>query len=97
MSPKTFDRETMLDLTVNIIPLGIVLFFIVAFALVNPFGWDPVVSTLQFAIMGVTAILLTILTYVAGKAISEAEAEMEAAEGSHSNAGAEPVDDEATA
>ena len=80
MSSKTFDRETLLDLTVNGIPLGIMVFFIVAYVFVNPFGWDNVVSTLQFAIIIVTAVLLSILTYFAGKAISEAEAEMEAAE-----------------
>jgi len=80
MSSKTFDRETLLDLTVNGIPLGIMVFFIVAYAIVNPFGWNNVVSTLQFSIIIVTALLLSILTYFAGKAISEAEAEMEAAE-----------------
>ena len=85
MSPKTFDRETLLDLTVNAIPLGILAFFIVAFALVNPFGWDTLVSTLQFAIIGVTGLLLSILTYYAGKAISEAEAEMEAAADDHAD------------
>ncbi len=80
MSSKTFDRETLLDLTVNGIPLGIMVFFIVAYAFVNPFGWNNLVSTLQFSIIIVTALLLSILTYFAGKAISEAEAEMEAAE-----------------
>jgi len=78
MSSSTFDRDTLLDLTVNLIPLGILAFFIGAYALVNPFGWDNLVSTLQFAIIGITALLLTVLTYYAGKAISEAEAEMEA-------------------
>ena len=80
MSSKTFDRETLLDLTVNGIPLGIMVFFVVAYAFVNPFGWNNLVSTLQFSIIIVTALLLSILTYFAGKAISEAEAEMEAAE-----------------
>ncbi|MFD1587214.1 DUF6684 family protein [Halorientalis brevis] len=80
MSSKTFDRETLLDLTVNGIPLGIMVFFVIAYAFVNPFGWNDLVSTLQFSIIIVTALLLSILTYFAGKAISEAEAEMEAAE-----------------
>jgi len=80
MSPTTFDRETLLDLMVNVIPLGILVFFIAAYAVVNPFGWDPIVSTLQFGIIVVTALLLVILTYYAGKAIAEAESEMEAAE-----------------
>lgn len=84
-----FDRETLLDLTINMVPIGIMVFFIGAFALVNPFGWDAIVSTLQFGIMIVTTVLLLLLTYYAGKVISEAEAEMEAAE-----EGAETTDTE---
>jgi len=80
MAEKAFDRETLLDLTVNVIPLGILLFFIAAFAVFTPWGFDPLISGLQFAIVGVTAVLLTILTYYAGKAVSTAENEMEARE-----------------
>jgi len=83
MTEKIFDRETLLDLTVNIIPLGILLFFIAAFAIFPTWGVDPLITGLQFAIVGVTAILLTILTYYAGKAVSKAEQEMEAAEADH--------------
>lgn len=74
---KTFDRETLLDLVVNAIPLGIILFFILAFALINPFGSDPVGTAIQFSIMIVTFVALAVLTYVSGKAISEAEEELE--------------------
>ncbi|SDF85607.1 DUF6684 family protein [Halorientalis regularis] len=77
MLPSTFDRETILDLTVNMIPLGILLFFIVAFGLVNPFGWNNVISTIQFGILIAAFVLLAVLTYYSGKAISKAEAEME--------------------
>lgn len=74
---KTFDRETLLDLVVNAIPLGIILFFILAFALINPFGSNPVNTAIQFSIMAVTGAALLVLTYVSGKAISEAEDELE--------------------
>ena len=74
---KTFDRETLLDLVVNAIPLGIILFFILAFALINPFGSNPVNTAIQFSIMAVTGVALLVLTYVSGKAISEAEDELE--------------------
>ncbi|PSP97642.1 hypothetical protein BRC89_10900 [Halobacteriales archaeon QS_4_70_19] len=74
---KTFDRETLLDLVVNAIPLGIILFFILVFALVNPFGSDPVNTAIQFSIMIVTGLALLVLTYVSGKAVSEAEDELE--------------------
>jgi hypothetical protein len=76
-SAVPFDRETLLDLTVNAIPLGIMLFFIALFVLVNPFGSDPVGTVIQLTIVVVTFMALFILTYVSGKAISEAEKEME--------------------
>jgi len=78
MAEKIFDRKTLLDLTVNVVPLGILAFFFVAFAVVDPWGFSPLISTLQFAIIGVTALLLVILTYYAGKAVSTAEKGMEA-------------------
>lgn len=77
MALKTFDRETMLDLVVNAIPLGIILFFIVVFAVLNPFGPNLVHTALQFSIVGLTFVALTILTYYSAKAISEAEEEMQ--------------------
>ena len=70
-----FDRETMLDLTVNFIPLGILAFFIVAFAVVPAFGFDPVFSGLQFSLMLSMFFLLALLTYYAGLAIQGAEEE----------------------
>lgn len=68
-----FEKETLLDLTVNVIPLGILLFFIGAFAVVNPFGFDAVFSGLQFALMISMFLLLGVLTYYAGKAVEGAE------------------------
>jgi hypothetical protein len=76
-SAVPFDRETLLDLVVNAIPLGIMLFFIAVFLLVNPFGSDPVGTALQISIVGVTFLALFVLTYVSGKAISESEKELE--------------------
>jgi hypothetical protein len=76
-SAVPFDRETLLDLVVNAIPLGIMLFFIAVFLLVNPFGSDPVGTAIQITIVGVTFFALFILTYVSGKAISESEKELE--------------------
>ena len=78
---RTFDRETLLDLTVNAIPLGIMLFFIVVFLVINPFGSDPTATAIQLTIVIVTFGALAILTYVSGKAISESEKELEKMEG----------------
>ena len=88
-----FEKDTLLDLTVNVIPLGIILFFIAAFALVNPFGLDPVFSGMQFALMFSMFLLLAVLTYYAGKAIEGAEHE---SEGAIAHAEADPEGDSET-
>lgn len=80
MVSSPFDRETLLDLTVNAVPLGILIFFVVLFGAFNPFGFNSVISTLQFGIVVISAILLVILTYYSGLAVQNAE-HREAAEG----------------
>ncbi|MFB6202635.1 MAG: DUF6684 family protein [Halorhabdus sp.] len=67
------DHETLLDLLVNGIPLGILVFFFAAFALASPFGWNSVASGLQLAIVGSMIVLLAVLSYYAGRAIANAE------------------------
>lgn len=74
---KTFDRETLLDLVVNAIPLGMILFFVVVFLLINPFGSSPVNTAIQLSLLIVPFAALAFLTYISGKAVSEAEDELE--------------------
>jgi len=69
MQSETFDRETILDLMVNFIPLGIILFFIGTFAVFAPWGFELMPSGLMFAVMGVMFLALLLLTYLSGKAI----------------------------
>lgn len=73
MATTVFDRETLLDLLVNGIPLFILLFFIAVFFLVPAFGLGGLATGLQFAIVGVSFVALLILTYVTGKAVTLAE------------------------
>jgi len=73
MSTKVFDRDTLLDLTVNFIPLFIILFFIVGYVVYNPFGVDSVARILQYALLITPFVLLALLTYLSGKAIATAE------------------------
>jgi hypothetical protein len=68
-----FDRDTLLDLTVNFIPLFIILFFIVGYVVYNPFGVDQVSRILQYVLLIAPFVLLAILTYLSGKAIATAE------------------------
>ena len=70
MAAKIFDKETILDLTVNIIPLGIIAFFIVVFAVFDPFGFDFLASSIMYGLLIVPFIALAILTYISGKAIA---------------------------
>ena len=73
MANETFDRETMLDLLVNIIPLFILGFFIAIFAVMSPFGIDPLASSIQFGLIAVPFVLLAVLTYFAGRAVAGSE------------------------
>ncbi len=89
-----FEKETLLDLTVNAIPLGILLFFIAAFAVVSPFGLDPVFSGLQFSLMLSMFLLLAVLTYYAGRAVEDAEKAEEAAAIAESDSAAGTLEEE---
>ncbi|SDZ85785.1 hypothetical protein SAMN04488065_0822 [Haloplanus vescus] len=73
MATKVFDRDTLLDLTVNFVPLFILLFFIVGYAVYDPFGIDSMARNLQYVLLTAPFVLLSILTYLSGKAISTAE------------------------
>jgi hypothetical protein len=69
----TFDRDTLLDLLVNVIPLVIIAFFVVAFALFDPFGGDTLGRVIQVVLLVAPFVALALLTYVSGKAISSDE------------------------
>ena len=70
---RIFDRETILDLTVNIIPLGIILFFVVLFLVFDPFSPDLVATVIMVGLHVIPFAALAVLTYFAGKVITEAE------------------------
>jgi len=70
METKIFDRETMLDLVVNFIPLGIILFFIGVFVVVTPWGFDVRASGVMLGLMIVPFVALAALTYLSAKAIA---------------------------
>ncbi|MFW5964717.1 MAG: DUF6684 family protein [Natronomonas sp.] len=77
MSNRTFDRETLLDLSVNVIPLAILAFFVIVYGLLGNYPDDPLVLVVQMSIIIVTGIALTLLTYFSGKAIAGSEEEDE--------------------
>ncbi|SEV99949.1 DUF6684 family protein [Halobacterium jilantaiense] len=74
MSSGIFDKDTMLDLTVNIVPLAILGFFFAAFLLLNPWGGGITLERgLQFVLVGWMFVGLAILTYVAAVKIEGGE------------------------
>jgi len=73
MANEIFDRETRLDLLVNVIPLFILGFFIVGFLVFAPFGIDPLASSIQFGLIAIPFVLLTVLTYFAAVAVAGSE------------------------
>jgi hypothetical protein len=70
METEIFDRETILDLMVNFIPLGIILFFFGVYSIYTPWGFDLLPSGQMFGIMGIMFVALLILTYISAKAIA---------------------------
>jgi len=74
MNLSIFDKETMLDLTVNLVPLGILGFFIVGYLVVNPWGdLDLLTAVVAHALMLFTFLSLVVLTYVAAVKIEGSE------------------------
>ncbi|WP_458187328.1 DUF6684 family protein [Haladaptatus sp. NG-WS-4] len=65
MAERVFDRETLLDLTVNIIPLGIMAFFLVLSLVLSPWTGSFLIDVIGWGLIVVPFVLLALLTYVA--------------------------------
>lgn len=73
MAFLSLTEETWLDLTVNLIPLGILAFLDAMFWVYNPWGWDPFVIAVSHFLTLFPLLLLAILTYVAGVVVQRDE------------------------
>lgn len=72
MTTKVFDKDVLLDLTVNIIPLAIIAFFTGLFLVFNPWENEGLFGlVLQYALLVLPFIGLAVLTYAAAKRIEE--------------------------
>jgi hypothetical protein len=80
MSYLDLTHETWLDLTVNLIPLGILAFMDVLFWVVNPWGWDPMLVVISHFLTLFPFVLLALLTYVSGTIIQRDEGQVAEAE-----------------
>lgn len=68
------ERDTVLDLVVNIIPIGILAFFSLLFLAFNPWGWDPFPIAITHFLTLFPLAVLVVVTYVAGRVIQRDEA-----------------------
>ena len=73
MSEHLLDRETLLDVTVNIIPLVIIAFFFVLYIVFSQFAWEPLITVVSLGLLVVPFALLALVTYLAGWAIEQGE------------------------
>ncbi|GAA0654017.1 DUF6684 family protein [Salarchaeum japonicum] len=72
MTANLFDKDVLLDLTVNIIPLAIIAFFTAMFVVFNPWADEGLFGlVLQYTLMVLPFIALAVLTYAAAKRIED--------------------------
>jgi hypothetical protein len=70
MPRETWDRETLLDVIVNVVPIGILLVFIALFMVVTPWGLDLTPASLvQFGLAVSMIVLLVYVTYLTAERI----------------------------
>lgn len=67
------DRETLLDLVVNIIPMGILLFFVGVFLVYMPWEENLFLTIVSHFLTIFPLVMLALLTYVSAKVISRDE------------------------
>jgi len=68
------NRETLLDVTVNVIPMVILLFFVGLYTVLQPWEWDPAMFVLMHFLTVFPFLLLALLTYISARAIAGDEA-----------------------
>ncbi|GAA0663847.1 DUF6684 family protein [Natronoarchaeum mannanilyticum] len=78
MAEQPFDRETLLDITVNAVPFAILVIFILLFTFVTPWGprfggQNTLPSLVMYGHMLFTTFMLVVVTYVSAKYISRDE------------------------
>lgn len=65
-----FDRETWLDLIVNIVPMGILVFFVVLFLLYMPWQDNLFLTAVSHFLTIFPLLMLILVTYISAKVIS---------------------------
>lgn len=72
-SDSLFNRRTLLDILVNAVPIGILLFFTVLFLVYGSYPSNPLVTVVQVALILIPVIVVILITYYAAKAVTRDE------------------------
>lgn len=70
MAGSVFTKEVLLDTLVNLVPLGIITFFLAVFLVFDPWSGGSLLGrVIQFGLLAAPFIFLAILTYLAAERI----------------------------
>lgn len=72
-STSLFDRRTLLDILVNVAPIGVLLFFTLLFLGYGSYPSNPLVTVVQVSLILVPILVVIVITYYAAKAVTRAE------------------------
>lgn len=67
------EKETLIDLVVNVIPIAMLGGFSLLFLAFNPWGWDPFPVLMTHFLTLFPLAVLVVVTYVAGRVIQRDE------------------------
>lgn len=72
-SDSLFTRQLLLDILVNVAPVGVLAFFTVLFLVYGSYPSDPVVTVVQLSLILIPVLVVVVITYYAAKAITRDE------------------------
>lgn len=75
MTIAGLSRESIRDISGNLVPLGILLFFMLWFVVDAPWGWVLLSTVVVYGLLVSLAVSLFAVTYVVARKFEEAEAE----------------------
>lgn len=67
------DRRILLDVLVNVVPIGILAFFVLLFIVYAPYPNDPIVIVIQMALIIIPGVVVAIVTYYTVRAVTRDE------------------------
>jgi amino acid transporter len=67
------DRRILLDVLVNLVPIGILAFFVLLFIVYAPYPSDPVVLVIQMSLIIIPGVVVAIVTYYTVRVVTRDE------------------------